>query len=44
MDREKRYQSAIEFARDLIPHMTGRPQMTLLMDALFPTNLRRDLR
>jgi tRNA A-37 threonylcarbamoyl transferase component Bud32 len=44
MDRDRRYQSAAEFAQELIPHMTGRPQMTVLMDALFPANLRRDLR
>ena len=44
VDREKRYQSAAEFAHDLIPHMATRQDVTVLMDELFPAELRRDLR
>jgi serine/threonine-protein kinase len=44
VDREKRYQSAAEFARELLPHVGTRQSVTALMDELFPANLRRDLR
>jgi len=44
LDPNDRYQNAAEFARDLAPHMVGRPEMMALMDALFPASLRRDLR
>jgi len=44
VDRDKRYQTAAEFARDLLPHMGNRQDVSVLMDELFPADLRRDLR
>jgi tRNA A-37 threonylcarbamoyl transferase component Bud32 len=44
VDREKRYQTAAEFAHDLLPHMGTRQAVSALMDQLFPADLRRDLR
>jgi len=44
VDRDKRYQTAAEFAHDLLPHMGTRQEVSVLMDELFPADLRRDLR
>ena len=44
VDPDKRYQSAAEFARDLLANMASRTDVTALMDELFPAGLRRDLR
>jgi serine/threonine-protein kinase len=44
VDRDKRYRTASEFAHELLPHMGTRQDAATLMDELFPTNLRRDLR
>jgi len=44
LDPDVRYGSAAEFARDLTPHIASRTDLTHVMDLLFPTSLRRDLR
>jgi eukaryotic-like serine/threonine-protein kinase len=44
IDPASRYPSAVEFARDLTDIMSTRPALAQLMDVLFPTSLRRDLR
>jgi serine/threonine-protein kinase len=41
-DPANRYQSAAEFARDLVPHATGaKARVTELMTRLFPEDTRR---
>ena len=44
IDPTKRYANAVEFARDLVANMGDRSKLAQMMDVLFPTTLRRDLR
>lgn len=44
LDPGKRYASAAEFAQEVSATMAGRNELTRVMDVLFPTSQRRDLR
>ena len=44
VDPDQRYQTATAFELDLAPHMGTRAELGQLMDILFPTEQRRDLR